>query len=68
MPFESKAQQRFMFAKHPKMAKEWASKTEDIKHLPEHVNNKKAEHEKKSSLEECFTKIAQKNLKGLIRA
>ena len=26
MPFESKAQQRFMFAKHPEMAKEWADK------------------------------------------
>ncbi len=26
MPFRSKAQQRMMFAKHPKMAKEWADK------------------------------------------
>jgi len=24
---QSKAQARYMFAKHPKMAKEWASKT-----------------------------------------
>lgn len=37
MPFESKAQQRFMFAKHPEMAKEWADKTPDISALPEHV-------------------------------
>src|ERR1700680_432752 len=37
MPFESKAQQRFMFAKHPEMAKEWADKTPDISSLPEHV-------------------------------
>ncbi len=35
MPFKSKAQERFMFAKHPNMAKEWAAKTPDIKSLPE---------------------------------
>lgn len=37
MPFESKSQQRFMFAKHPEMAKEWADKTPNISALPEHV-------------------------------
>ena len=36
MPFESKAQLRYMFAKHPEMAKEFASKTENMKSLPEH--------------------------------
>ena len=36
-PFVSKSQQRYMFAKHPKIAKEWASKTSDIKSLPEKV-------------------------------
>ncbi len=41
MPFVSKAQQRFMFARHPKMAKEWADKTPDIKGLPEHVKKSK---------------------------
>jgi len=35
MPFESKAQQRFMFAKHPRIAKRWADHTPDIKKLPE---------------------------------
>lgn len=38
MPFKSKAQARFMFAKHPRMAKEWAAKTESIKALPEYIN------------------------------
>lgn len=33
MPFVSKAQARYMFAKHPEMAKEWASKT-NFKTLP----------------------------------
>lgn len=43
MPFKSKAQQRMMFAKHPKMAKRWAHETPDIKALPEKVREKKAE-------------------------
>lgn len=47
MPFKSKAQQRFMFAKHPKMARDWAHETKDIKSLPEKV--KKATREEKSS-------------------
>jgi hypothetical protein len=37
MPFKSKAQARFMFAKKPRMAKEFAAKTSDIKALPQHV-------------------------------
>ena len=40
MPFQSKAQQGFMFAKHPKIAKRWAKETPDMKDLPE----KKGEH------------------------
>lgn len=34
MPFQSKAQERWMFAKKPEMAKEWASHTDQSK-LPE---------------------------------
>lgn len=41
MTFASKAQARFMFAVHPKLAKEFAEKTLSIKKLPEHVKNKK---------------------------
>ena len=40
MSFKSKAQQGFMFKFHPKMAKEFASKTHDFKSLPEHVKKK----------------------------
>lgn len=29
---------RYMFAKHPKIAKEFASKTKDVSSLPEHKN------------------------------
>ena len=39
MPFESKAQQKFMFAKHPKIAKRWAKETSNIKGLPEKKKN-----------------------------
>lgn len=35
MPFESKAQMRFMFARHPKIAKRWAKKYGVSKKLPE---------------------------------
>jgi hypothetical protein len=45
-----------MFAKHPEMAKEWAAKTPDMKHLPARVGHMKeaarrmkAMHEKKES-------------------
>lgn len=42
MPFESKAQQRFMFARHPKIAKRWAKEYDtDFKKLPERVKKKK---------------------------
>ena len=40
MPFQSKAQARFMFAKKPKMAKEWALETKSIKALPNKVKKK----------------------------
>lgn len=36
MPFKSKAQAKFMFAKHPKIAKEFASHTKSIKALPKY--------------------------------
>lgn len=44
MPFQSKAQQRWMFAKHPKMAKRWAHETPDIKSLPERKKKKFGGH------------------------
>lgn len=37
MPFVSKAQQRYMFATHPGIAKEMASKTPSFATLPEYV-------------------------------
>jgi hypothetical protein len=41
MPFKSKAQQRYLFATHPQIAKEFADKTKNIGRLPEHVKRKK---------------------------
>ena len=38
MPFKSQAQARYMFAKHPKIAKEFAKHTPDFSSLPEHAD------------------------------
>ena len=40
MPFKSKAQAKYMFAKHPKIAKEFAKHTPSIKALPAHHSGK----------------------------
>jgi len=34
MPFKSQAQRKFLFARKPKIAREFASKTKNIKSLP----------------------------------
>jgi hypothetical protein len=49
MPFKSKAQMRWMFANHPKMAKEWAAETPNEKALPE----KKGKTAKKPKKKSC---------------
>ncbi len=41
MPYKSKAQARYMNAKHPKIAKEFNKETKNFKALPEHVKKKK---------------------------
>lgn len=41
MPFRSKAQVRFMFARHPKIAKRWAKKYGVSKRLPSKVRRRK---------------------------
>jgi hypothetical protein len=40
MPFKSKAQMRFMFARHPEIAKRWTKEYGTPKKLPEHVLEK----------------------------
>jgi hypothetical protein len=41
MPFRSKAQARWMFARHPKMARRWAKHTKSIKRLPNRAKRRK---------------------------
>ncbi len=41
MPFKSKAQAKFMFAKKPELAKEFAAKTKNIKALPDYKESLK---------------------------
>ena len=61
MPFKSKAQARFMFAKHPAIVKEFASKTVSIKSLPNKlkptkVTSRQAKTMKLSKLESKLPK------------
>jgi hypothetical protein len=47
VPFKSKAQQRFMFAEHPDIAKRWAAETPNIKALTERIARKQHKHAKR---------------------
>jgi hypothetical protein len=47
MPFKSRAQQKYLFATNPEVAKEFAEHTPNIKALPEHVKPKRARRGKK---------------------
>lgn len=46
MPFQSKAQMKWMFAKHPEMAKRWADETPSIEKLPPKKEDKDDKKEK----------------------
>lgn len=37
MPFKSKAQRAYLYAKEPEIAKEFEAKTKNSKNLPKHV-------------------------------
>jgi len=66
MPLKSKAQQRYMFAKHPRMAKRWAHETPNIKELPEKVKESVALFRGFSSeLEKLAKKSAAAKLQSL---
>jgi hypothetical protein len=41
MPFKSKAQQKFMYAQHPKIAARLAKKTKSFKSLPARAKKRK---------------------------
>lgn len=47
MPFQSEAQRRFMYAKHPEIAKRWSDEYPDQGKLPEHKEN---EHTKREAV------------------
>jgi hypothetical protein len=42
MPFESQAQRAFMFARHPEIARRWASEYPNQGPLPQHVQKSPA--------------------------
>jgi hypothetical protein len=62
MPFKSKAQARFLFANEPKVAKEFASKTEDVKSLPEKLGGSR--RKKKKSLARSNFEVRLLNVSG----
>jgi hypothetical protein len=41
MPFKSEAQRRYLYAKHPAVAREFESKTPKGKKLPKHAKKRK---------------------------
>jgi len=41
MPFQSSAQEKFMFAKHPDIANKWVKEYGQPKDLPKHVSPEK---------------------------
>jgi hypothetical protein len=42
VPFQSEAQRRFMYAKHPEIAKRWSREYPEQGKLPAHVAKKQA--------------------------
>ena len=49
MPFKSRSQQRFMYLKHPVIAKRWQEETPEGKKLPEKVKARKSKSVKVKS-------------------
>jgi hypothetical protein len=49
MPFKSESQRRFLWAKHPDIAKRWAAEYPGQKNLPKHVAKKKAKPKKRKT-------------------
>ena len=41
MPFQSEAQRRFLWAKHPEIAQRWAKEYPHQKNLPKHKQGKR---------------------------
>lgn len=44
MPFQSQAQRRFMYAKHPEIAKRWSAEYPNQGALPQHVGRDQVAH------------------------
>jgi hypothetical protein len=59
VPFESKAQQRWMFANKPRMAERWADHTPDIKALPEKKGAEVMRKTAEQIANEVIWKVAQ---------
>lgn len=56
MPFVSNAQRRFMYAKHPELAKEFQAATPKGKKLPEHVAKRQRQNRAHSAFMKGMSK------------
>ena len=65
MPFESKAQRRFMYAKHPEMAKRWEAHTPKGKKLPEHKGDKTMATKKAEFIQAFLNRAAREGVVGV---
>lgn len=56
MPFKSKAQQKYLFARHPEVAEEFADHTpkKAYEKLPEHVDEKQAKNQHMKTLSKKY--------------
>ena len=59
MPFKSEAQRRFMYANHPKLAREFESKTSKDSKLPEKVGK---------SIRESIDDVVKANIANILRS
>ena len=64
MPFKSKAQMKYMFAKMPKLAKEFASKTSNFKAMPNKVSKLNVPQIKLAAIKSAKVKKGKRGLYG----
>ena len=60
MPFKSSAQRRFMYARHPEIARRWSKEYPNQGNLPEHVKKSAA----RKGLDNALAKSRKKKKKN----
>ena len=63
-PFVSEKQKRFLYAKHPEIAKKWSGKYESSKNLPEKLSEKAKRLRKR--IKQCYNGNKGQNLSNVL--